>query len=131
MIDEDEPQPWLPSELLEGNVRVSFHPSSELPDRVMPIAEYFSPRADYSNTPPNDETKDLGDRDPWYPFQCEADFDFAEFATLSRLSNRQIDDLLRRQTDIWTRKSRSKFTFNSHRDIKKVLENYQSTTVKV
>ncbi|KDQ16697.1 hypothetical protein BOTBODRAFT_97965, partial [Botryobasidium botryosum FD-172 SS1] len=38
---------------------------------------------------------------PWAPFLSQADFDFAEYATINRLSDVQIDDLLKRMRKLW------------------------------
>ncbi|KAG1766129.1 hypothetical protein EV702DRAFT_1204297 [Suillus placidus] len=55
------------------------------------------------------------DEEPWQPFSCHADFEFAELAHNAALNKDHTDDLLRL---IWRiTEGHAKLTFKSHRDV--------------
>ncbi|KAG1797456.1 uncharacterized protein HD556DRAFT_1233350 [Suillus plorans] len=60
------------------------------------------------------------DNEPWQPFACRADFEFAELAHQAALNKNQTDELLRL---IWRiADGQVKFTFKSHGDVSKAWD---------
>ncbi|KAG0693167.1 hypothetical protein DFH29DRAFT_1040601, partial [Suillus ampliporus] len=60
------------------------------------------------------------DDEPWQPFACRADFEFAELAHQAALNKNQTDELLRL---IWRiADGQVKFTFKSHGDVSKAWD---------
>jgi hypothetical protein len=107
-------------------IRIEHHPNSGLPDVVLTLDEYVARTNatveqlyDLSN-PAGVETNEAHNSSthpPWYPFRTQADFDFAEFVSMLRLSNPEIDALIKRHKTVWMPSNvQANITFNSHRD---------------
>ena len=89
--------------------KTEYHPHSNRPTAVESFSAYGR------STSESDAQSPIIDADPWHPFTCREDFEFAELAHKAALNKDQTNDLLKL---IWRiAEGRTKFTFRSHADI--------------
>ncbi|KAG1738198.1 hypothetical protein EDB19DRAFT_1983664 [Suillus lakei] len=88
--------------------KTEYHPHSG----HAPIVESFSV---YGTNKPETTQSPVIDDEPWQPFSCRADFEFAELAHRAALSKDQTNELLK---FIWrVADGRTNFTFKTHNDV--------------
>ncbi|KAG1865546.1 hypothetical protein DFJ58DRAFT_838652 [Suillus subalutaceus] len=88
--------------------KTEYHPHSG----HAPIIESFSV---YGTNKPETTQSPVIDDEPWQPFSCRADFEFAELAHRAALSKDQTNELLK---FIWrVADGRTNFTFKTHNDV--------------
>ncbi|KAG1870704.1 hypothetical protein DFJ58DRAFT_713928 [Suillus subalutaceus] len=88
--------------------KTEYHPHSGR----APIVESFSV---YGTNKPETTQSPVIDDEPWQPFSCRADFEFAELTHRAALSKDQINELLK---FIWrVADGRTNFTFKTHNDV--------------
>ncbi len=71
-------------------------------------------------------------RPPWYPFKSATDFDFAEYVVQNNLSQPAIEDLLRRQRNVWTTSPDAvNISFKNYKDLRYYLDRAKSSRTNV
>lgn len=132
-----DPLPHLPQ---QGTyVRIQFHPSSGLPDKICTLEDYLNTRGAQASQPIISDDVDTFDvvpnnplhKSPWFPFKTEGDFDFTEFVHVNKFTNSQINDQLRRMRSIWFKGGEPDVTFTSHHDLDAAMEAMREAGVKV
>lgn len=95
-MDVDAP-PQLPQPTIQPTqpsyYRIVYHPASGREPEVFSL--------DGEPSQPQDPGSYAAPERPWEPFCSQADFDFAEYASINRLSDVQINDLLTRMRKLW------------------------------
>lgn len=99
---------------------IQHHPSSGLPDDHYSLEDYLRHRSRKAR-PIVSANRSQPVKKPWHPFSCMPDFTFAEFATENRLKNATIDSLLKHMREDWC-DGAMKITFESHKDLKRILD---------
>ena len=104
------------------NIRLVYHPSSGLPDKVVSLDEYLQEQHVSSHSSSSDSNSANASRKPvrppWYPFRSFEDFDLAEYITENNLSQAAINELLRRHRNVWsTSPGNSKISFKNYNDL--------------
>ena len=87
-MDDDDgqvPSPIAHRQLNVDDIRTEYHPSSGLPTRVDAFEDF-----DRTTTPPTA----VYNLSPWLPFHSKAEFEFAEVALQTAMSNKQLDALI-------------------------------------
>src|ERR1700722_6706584 len=110
--------------LSEIHIRIVHHPASGLPDERITIPEYQERMCETSTASHQNPSDTL-----WEPFQSEADFTFADFVCQNRLSQAQIDRLIKLSKATWS--DSSKVTFRNHQDVRKALDHAKDKTTLV
>jgi hypothetical protein len=86
--------------------KTEYHPHSSRPTTIERFSVYG--RGSETRSP-------IIDCDPWHPFTCREDFEFAELAHQATLNKDQTNELLKL---IWRiAEGHTKFTFKSHADV--------------
>lgn len=75
----------LHEQLNIDDIRTEFHPSSKRPTRIDAFEEFG--KLATASTP-------VHNLSPWLPFHSKAEFEFAEVALQTAMSNRQLDTLI-------------------------------------
>lgn len=113
-----------PTEPMNGNpyVRIEYHPSAGLQDKLISFDEYFQHSHRTPSSPlPESSASGLDSCKPKLRSGLSyEDFDFAEYCFETGLSNREIDNLLARSTHLWFQPESCKLSFHSHKDLLKV-----------
>lgn len=68
------------------DIKTEYHPSSGLPPRIVPFAEYDRARQPRPMPP---------EQRPWEPFRSRLDFEIAEIALEAALNRSQLDRLIK------------------------------------
>jgi hypothetical protein len=93
------------------HVHLQYHPASSLTDEIIPVDEYFASRHDKIQVKKTEDGKIhwKGRYPPWYPFHSQADFNFAEYCILKKLTIPDIKELLHRHHESWSGSSNLSF----------------------
>lgn len=74
----------------QNDIRVEYHPRSEIPPKHFPFADYTS-----YNSLERDDTQDFQtNQEPWRPFNSRLDFEVAELILETHLNRNQTNSLL-------------------------------------
>jgi hypothetical protein len=131
MLDIEPP----PAEPMGGNpyVRIEYHPSAGLQEKLIAFDEYFQhPRPNPLSPLPESSTSGVQSRIPRLRSGLTyEDFNFAEYCFKTGLSNREIDNLLARSTHVWFQPESCKLSFNSHKDLLNVYAAHHTDAIAV
>jgi hypothetical protein len=121
------------------SIRVVYHPSSGLQDKTLSVEDYLKSYDITQTTTMNDKPETSSEsvkgskiRPPWYPFKSATDFDFAEYVVQNNLSQPAIEDLLRRQRNVWTTSPDAvNISFKNYKDLRYYLDRAKSSRTNV
>lgn len=107
LVDDGQvPSPILHEQPNIDDIRTEYHPSSKRPTRIDAFEEFGR-----TSTPPTS----VHSRRPWLPFHSKAEFEFAEVALQSAMSNKQLDALINVVHTLI--KGKEAFEVKNHRDV--------------
>ncbi|KAG1841300.1 hypothetical protein DFJ58DRAFT_718174 [Suillus subalutaceus] len=102
--DSQQPETSVPSGL--DTFKTEYHPKSGRATTIETFSTFGRKQ---------DQWLPIIDEEPWQPFSCHADFEFAELAHNAALNKDHTDELLQL---IWRiAEGHAKLTFKSHRDV--------------
>ena len=116
--------PLSPVNFISSNsmVRIVHHPSSHMPDDIIPLHKYLDSKCRMEAA--------INSGANWYhPFDSMADFVAADHFMKHGFSNIDIDEFILNQRTIWSQGSH--ISFNSHRDVRKLVNRVAKKTVRV
>ncbi|KAG2155312.1 uncharacterized protein EDB93DRAFT_1080391 [Suillus bovinus] len=91
--------------------KTKYHPNSKHVPTIKTFSAFEHSVKAEARSPP------IIDDEPWQPFMCHADFEFAELAHQVALNKDQTDKMLQL---IWQiAEGHTKFTFKSHAEVSK------------
>jgi hypothetical protein len=114
----------------QSYIRTQFHEFSGKPDEYTPLDEYF--RCSVSQLSQFGGEADPTDNKsaPWHPFDTYEEFTFFEWVTATRLTAKEIDNLLNLIHNVWSPNCTT-LSFKSHRDLLKVFAREPPISVPV